>query len=837
MSDWADTKRLIEELVEDKRIERIEAQKAIRREQLKIKYEKRVKNQHYISWTIIKMAYISSLVDSIYSVYQYQKLNMTEQQQTLILCVLACAINVPWFKTLVTLILTRYADRRSLLFQLGTAAKINMNSWCFLILMLTSTLPRGVAHYCLTSLALLLDLFVNRKDYKLACENGLRLIGILIVEHVTTLEISKRFSADTGGMLIYAPVVVSVMSTLADMELPWISKWETLIDALPSNSSSSKPPEQSQSAPDVANTILGAGLASHFLTTFWPKRQELPYGTSVRKDCGVDGHGHNTEHNTKSAEPKYDPKRVVRSSSTQTESAIKTDTLLPKNPTTEDQSLIQEGFVGGFSATNLAPQNSIAALTVDGVRLCVVYRQGNYLVAPLHAYLNYKIEPEVGQISKIEYGKDVKDCKIVRIIEYDPINSRKTRDGVVLLMIPNEWAQTMKALKASKAPQSSKNGYLWTTRNGEPACIAVSITWRPEYSTHNANTIAGDSGAPVTDEVGKVLMFHAGQFEGSTLNYALPPPMQTDVPSQAESATIIAQSKEIENLKMMMQQMMLRQYGDQTESKGKNKGSGRTARNYFIPKPKRLQRIWTQEKYEQLIAEGWTRDELKELASSRRAELDELEREIDEDDRSSGGHGELDDWGLEQEAVAMVRYDQGDDEQTNTRIKTVIHDNPSSRSNLALQRAVKKLMTLVENIPDGDDDEVIVHADTPLLGQTIRKKIDTENVPFLEQSVSAVNNALEQWADQPVGLHQESKGPFGCAVNQYKLPLDQCCPAPCQAYDFGRGICDAPDCNKKHFNTTQIDCRQTNNGKKCRKSGCSYRHPTSHGTISPPSQN
>lgn len=449
---------------------------------------------------------------------------------------------------------------------------------------------------------------------------------------------------------------------------------------------------------------------------------------------------------------------------------------------------------GGFKAVKMEIAQAIMTLWLNGSYAATVYRNGNSVVAPEHAWSINDLEVD-DENNKIELRWN-DDTKMSHVISHTHDEDRG--DGWVFLTLPKEW-QNAKSIKPHGNPSTNDKGYLWLVRANRPTLMAVRISWTPTIIAHDGSTLPGDSGAPITDENGNILAVHNGYLKGSQLNAAVPPPSF----KQEDSVTreLVRYREELSKKEEMLDRAMkliqriaptdlppwtdVDAFHKWEQQQLALEGRPRNIRQRMANKGRRKpMKIWSDAEYEELL-KTFTRDELKDIADKRREEYD---------------------W-YEPEAVAHVTYTT-DQPQHSTCHSDVRVADSTRAGDQVIARGIETSVKAVAGLPRGDVP-VAASLGYEHDGDQIHEHVAvaTSDVQGFQEILAGFVNTMKQWQERAaspasVGIVREA-ALVTPEARQWKVAtgrLAQHCPD----HKMGYGQCANSECPYSHRHHANI---------------------------------
>jgi hypothetical protein len=324
---------------------------------------------------------------------------------------------------------------------------------------------------------------------------------------------------------------------------------------------------------------------------------------------------------------------------------------------------VREGYVGGFEAPDLKVLNAPIEVLWGSRPVGIAYRTSNNIILPLHV-LDMQDGFSREHLVNVRYRWNdiITEARVKTIIDFETPN--KTMDGWVVTETPQALSQ-VKNLKNHGDPTKVKLGYLWTIRDGEKHLIPVRIVWNPHITYHDASTMAGDSGAPITDATGKVLTTHHAYATANKANVGVAPPdtetvnkidnIVQNMHTQLSDQSSVIEEYERRFMEMNAELMKLNQkLGEVTPSTSQRQPDeiitekeGKKRQRY-VPKRKgkgkerkEPKKIWSDQKYEELM-KNFTSEQIRSLARKYREEYADMYGDDSDDLQREGNYEWLD---------------------------------------------------------------------------------------------------------------------------------------------------------------------------------------------------
>lgn len=248
------------------------------------------------------------------------------------------------------------------------------------------------------------------------------------------------------------------------------------------------------------------------------------------------------------------------------------------------------------------------------------FRTGNYLVTARHVVAGAtSIEVSVGSLTTTLTSSD-----------WVPLGER----DIVKAKLPSTF-QHLSSVKVAEKTGNDWIGLLTFASNGNYYQLAVGDgLWFDDTLTYALDSENGSSGSPVIDRTGKVVAVH-------TMSTGYTASGQRLVREDVENLSKVQEKdREIEKLKAEIEalrsqpalhqsdtpqevvdlvreavkQEMLRLRLEFTQAKGKTKRGRGRKHNLNASRARRLGKQFTEQEYRRLQEEGWTKDDLREMA-------------------------------------------------------------------------------------------------------------------------------------------------------------------------------------------------------------------------------
>ncbi|APG79035.1 putative protease [Changjiang astro-like virus] len=434
--------------------------------------------------------------------------------------------------------------------------------------------------------------------------------------------------------------------------------------------------------------------------------------------------------------------------------------------------IVYEGAtINGHKPVKLDIRDAIVGVYIDGEYVATGYRSGSNIIVPLHVWTINGLDPNGSAVVQVKWHGLTEQVEVVNVTQLED------GDGWVYLNVPKKWSG-LKSIKPHGSPTTIKKGYLWLVRDDQPTLVAVKLGWMPGIIAHDGSTIPGDSGAPITDEHGNILAIHNGYLRDSQVNAALAPPQVVvggGVQDELVNLRATNRRNEEKMTEMFEQMRQLKLLCEKHGIMGEVEQEARGARKRMVNHQRKPLRIWSDQEYEKLLDDGFTRDELKAIATKRRKEYDYYED-------------------VEPEGYAKVQVNSRDDKVDNMKSSCVSetttekHDQKLAKAITKFEQAVDGLKTDVidETYPDKQVEVAIdLHTGLDHKHVSVTKTLGDAGKQDLREALATIQNFMVQWS---AGANQPRE-----EIELETRRVKEHCPL----YQMGWGECDGK-CGKIH---------------------------------------